>query len=214
MKDSEALEIVLTLNAAFHHSKLDELGMRVYRRAIVDLDVELARKAVQRLIALCRFMPTVAEIRATSTDLQLGSVRDGGEAWKDALHAVRKVGRYGVPPFADPLVTEVLRLWGSWSGFCDSPEDDPGGRARFIELYDSLARRKRDADVSGIPLPVPQAAPLLPRPSPVRALAAPDVTRSLVKALEPPNARPVESPHRRYTADELQAALDAKQGAA
>lgn len=207
MKDSEALEIVLTLNAAFHHSKLDEMGMRIYRRSVVDLDVDFARKAVQRLIALSRFMPTVSEIRSTATDLQLGAVRDGGEAWKDALHAIRQVGRYATPRFRDPLVTEALRLWGSWSGFCDSPEDDPGGRARFIELYDSLARRKRDAEVSGIPLPAPQAAPLLPPASPVRALGAPDVARALVKALEPPKARPPETPHRRMSAEEIDQAL-------
>jgi hypothetical protein len=213
MKPSEAAEIVLMLMAAFPASKTLPTTSAVYECSLADLDAAVARKAVTRLIATRKWLPTVAEIRSAATDLRLGAVRDGGEAWKDAVAAVRYVGRYDVPAFPDPLVSQALRLWGSWASFCDSPEDDPGGRARFIELYDSLALRRREAEASGIPLPEPAAAArklasVAPSTLPWTPLGLLPVMQTVARK------RPAEAPPRRYTADELQAALDAKQGAA
>jgi len=210
MKPSEAAEIVLMLMAAYPASKTMPTTSAVYEVSLADLDAELTRKAVTRLIATQKWLPTVAEIRAVATDLRLGAVRNGGEAWKDAVAAVRYVGRYDVPEFPDPLVGQALQLWGSWTSFCDSPEDDPGGRARFIELYDSLAARRRQAEVSGIPLPAPASAPQLRTASPERLPPVktwPSLTQSLALRSLPP--RPADVPHRKFTAEELDAALGA-----
>ncbi len=156
MEKSEAKEIVLMLVAAFPAAKGDAEAWRrtlsVYAEMLADLDRDVTRQAVTRLIATSKWMPTIAEIRSAVADLTLGPRRAGGEAWQDAVGAARRVGRYDTPQFADPLVGEALRLWGSWEQFCGSPEEDPGGRARFIELYDSLAVRERQDAASGIPL--------------------------------------------------------------
>jgi hypothetical protein len=238
MEKSEVTELVMMLFAAFPAAKGDAESwrrtLRVYGEMLIDLDVNLTRQAVMRLVATAKWLPTIAEIRAASTDLRLGPVRDGGEAWKDVMEKARFAGRYDVPEFEDPLVSEALRLWGSWQSFCDSPEDDPGGRARFIELYDALTRRKRDTDVSGIPLPAPErprprlVAPIVPlgiaAPAPVPPVApvvpiAPAAPVAAPAAVEP--AAPVPMPmmpmvprkrfpdpaYRRYTAEELEAAL-------
>jgi hypothetical protein len=233
VKKSEVSKLVMMLMAAFPASKTNDSTSAVYEEMLLDLDVDLARVAVTRLLVTAKWMPTIAEIRAASTDLRLGPVRDGGEAWKDAMAAARYVGRYGVPKIRDPLVREALRMWGSWQSFCDSPEDDPGGRARFIELYDSLTRRKRDTDVSGIPLPAAErprprlvppiapaglapapapVAPVVPIAPPVAAPAAPAPGEPVVPVPLPmmpmvPRKRHPDPPYRRYTAEELEAAL-------
>lgn len=204
MKKSEVSEIVMMLMAAFPASKTSDGTSAVYEELLVDLDAATVQRAVTRLIATNKWLPTIAEIRASATDLRLGPARDGGEAWQDALCAVRRVGRYGVPRFADALVTEALRLWGSWVDFCNSPEDDPGGRARFIELYDSLAARRRDTDVSGIPLPAPKSSPVIA--APVRQVPPAELPRAPLPALARVPRAP-DRPHRRYSADELDAAL-------
>jgi hypothetical protein len=216
MKKSEVSELVLMLMAAYPSAKTGESTSAVYEQMLADLDAAAARKAVTRLIGTAKWLPTVAEIRAAATDLRLGPMRAGGEAWQDAMSAVRHVGRYEVPTFADPLVSEALRLWGSWVDFCNSPEDDPGGRARFIELYDSLATRQRQDVASGIPLPAPQSRPALgpsaPRHKPalVPAPAGAPVPKVLVAAPRKPEQSQFR---RRMTAEEIQGELDKASGA-
>ncbi|HEY4657958.1 MAG TPA: replicative helicase loader/inhibitor, partial [Gemmatimonadaceae bacterium] len=117
MKPSEAAEIVMMLIAAYPNARLTPSTSQVYESALADLDCATVRKAVTRLLATSKWLPTIAEIRAGTTDLELGPARDGGQAWQDAMAAVRRVGRYGVPKFLDPLVSEALRLWGSWLDF-------------------------------------------------------------------------------------------------
>jgi hypothetical protein len=169
MKRSEVIELVLMLMQAYPNAKVGERTCEVYEQALLDLDRDHARSATSRLIATSKWLPTIAEIRAAATDLRLGPGRTGGEAWADAITAVRVVGRYGVPTWSDPLLGEAMRMWGSWRDFCNSPEDDPGGRARFIELYEQLASRGRAAAVSGIALPAPKTAPrLVAAPAPAR----------------------------------------------
>lgn len=154
MKLSEVAELVMMLLAAYPHRDMSAATSSVYERSLRDLDVNLARVAVERLIRTSKFLPSIAEIREACEVTQKGHLRTGGEAWADAVKAARYVGSYApTPKFKDPLVTEALRLWGSWKEFCLSPEDDAAGRARFIQLYDELAKRKHEQDVAGA-LPV------------------------------------------------------------
>lgn len=161
MKPSEVSEIVLMLIAAYPAAKTSEATHKLYERMLLDLDHATTDQAVTRLIATSKWPPTIAEIREASMALKLGPCRTGGEAWSDALAEAARTSRYGKPRFADPLVAQAVRMWCSWRDFCASPEDDPGGRARFIELYDQLAARARADVVSGIALPAAKSAPRL-----------------------------------------------------
>lgn len=204
MKPSEAAEIVMMLIAAYPNARITPSTSAVYESALADLDAPNARQAVTRLLATSKWLPTIAEIRSAATDLRLGPARTGEEAYAIVAQAIRRVGQYQRVTFHDPLIERALGIWGGWTGACLAPEDDPGGRARFIELYDSLAARERDAEASGIPLPAPKSRP---RPiAPPRA--APELTPAPMPALATvPRPRGPERPHRRYTADELDAAL-------
>lgn len=141
MTPKEIARLVATLAAAFPHAKMTAATSEVYEMALADLDFQKAQRAALRLITTARFLPSIAELRQSYFELEQGPLRSGAEGWQDALAQVRAVGSYGTPEFADPIVSECLRMWGSWQSFCLSPEDDPGGRARFIDLYDTLAKR-------------------------------------------------------------------------
>lgn len=158
MKSSEAAEITMMLMAAYPHSKAVAETSAVYERMLLDLDASAARRAVERLIATSKWMPTVAEIREACVALDRGPRRTGAEAWGDALEAVRSVSVYGVPKWRDPLAGRAVDMvFGSWVSFCNSPDHDPAGRARFLEVYDALAERERQDVTSGRPLPKPMA---------------------------------------------------------
>jgi Loader and inhibitor of phage G40P len=211
MRKSEVAEIVMMLFASYPAAKTVDKTSEVYELMLADLDYAVTRKAVTRLIATSKWLPTIAEIREACAALSYGPMRLGGEAWQDAMTEVRRTGRYGAPKFTDPLVAETIRMWGSWQGFCNSPEDDPGGRARFIELYEQLAARARADVVSGIALPAPtnahRIAPVESRPTAAELVKSPTPP---ALELPTPKPRPV-SPYagRKLTADEIDAAMGA-----
>ena len=157
MTKKEAAKIVAFLAAAYQNARVSVETSEVYENLLQDLDFETAKRACARLISTSKFLPTIAEIREAATDLKLGPMRTGGEAWGEAMMAVRKYDRSESPKWSEPIMAEAMRLWGSWVDFCNSPADDPGGRARFIELYEQLSKRQRVDVVSGIALPAPSA---------------------------------------------------------
>lgn len=149
MRLSEVAELVMMLLAAYPHRDMSAATSDVYERSLRDLDVEVARVAVERLIRTSRFLPSIAEIREACEFTQNGPRRTGEEAWAIAMKAVRYIGQYQpAPTFKDPLIGEVLLMWGSWEEFCVS-EGGVADRARFIQFYDELAKRRHEQDVAG-----------------------------------------------------------------
>lgn len=157
MKKSEVTELVAILSATFTRPPMAEKTCQVYENMLADLERQAAHRAVSRLINTSKWLPTIAEIRAAAVELEHGARRAGAEAWGDVNEAIRKFGRYGVPEFSDPLVAECVRSFG-WLSLCDST-NDTADRARFIELYESLAERSRRDQVAGSSLALPIVKP-------------------------------------------------------
>ncbi len=156
MKQSEVADLVAVIAAAFPNQRPTERTCQVYESLLVDLDFATTQRAVARLLATSKFMPTIAEIRAAVVEVQHGARRLGGEAWGDVNEAVRRVGRNGVPEFSDPITAECVRQLG-WLSLCNST-NDVADRARFVELYDGLATRRRADEVAGASLALPSPA--------------------------------------------------------
>lgn len=157
MEKSEASKIVSLLFASFPSSHLERRHVDAYVAGIVDLPADAAGAACRRLVGTCRFLPSVAEIRSAVADVTLGPRRTGEQAYDILMQAVRRFGWPCAPRFRDEHITRAIGVWGSWQDLCASPSDDPGGRARFIALYEDLASAERADIVSGKPLPKPRA---------------------------------------------------------
>lgn len=214
MKRSEVIELVLMLAAAMPHRNVESSTLKVYQEKLLDLEVGPARQAINRLIGTKDFFPTIAEIRRTYADLVRGPRGTGEQAYQTALQAVRSIGRtYGgepAPIFQDPLINRAVGIFGTWNDFCNSPTDDPGGRARFIELYDQLANAAREDFVSGIPLPkAGEQTPLFGAPKPAAPKPAP-LPVPLPELRSAPRHRHPDIQHRKYTAEELDEAIARK----
>lgn len=150
MTKSEAAKLVAMLLASFPNSQVSEKTAEVYEHMLSDLDFGLVQRAVARLVGTEDFLPSIAKIRRTATELQRGPVRPGGDAWGEVLEQTREVGYCGTPTFEDSIVEYIVGLWG-WREICLA--EGPADRARFIELYDRLAKERRVDEVSGVPLP-------------------------------------------------------------
>lgn len=160
MTESEAQKLVTVLVTAFPNTMVrlspdqQQQTMAVYRRMLSDLDYPCANAAIERLLATARFMPTVAEIRGVALSLTAGEQIAGGEAWGKVVKAIADQGAYRVPGtdfvFRDPVTVQAVGALG-WVNLCLS-ENQPADRARFIELYDKLAVRQRQLQLSeGLP---------------------------------------------------------------
>jgi hypothetical protein len=147
MKPSESASLVAMLMAAFPAATYSEQTIRVYEQMVLDLDFELAKRAIHALIATARFLPAVSEIRAAAVDVADGPRLLGVEAWGHVCDAIRRVGVYHDPVFSDPLTAECVELMG-WQHLCKSP-NDAADRARFVELYNGLGERERRGKVVG-----------------------------------------------------------------
>ena len=176
MKKHEVSKIVAYLAAAFPQAQVTEATSEVYETMLADLDFEPAQEAVHRLCATSEWLPTIAKIRATYTDITRGPRRTGAEAHGDVLAEIRRVGAYDKPRFVDPIVAECVASMG-WRGLCLG-DNEAADRARFIELYDRLSERDRQDAVVGRALPKAQYALRRPESVPYLGMEQP-LTQSL-----------------------------------
>ncbi len=225
MTKLEASQLVAVLFASYPSAHIERRHVDAFVSGIVDLDAATAAEAVTRLRRTARFLPAVAEIREACAQLQRGPLRSGEEAYAELTTAVRLHGRdygQGEPRFTDPIIARCLGVWGSWNDFCASPSDDPGGRARFVELYDELAGRERQAAAAGHALESPASAPSAPSFETVRSkpqrLAEPAPAALVTELVGRVTARPARPERaqvapRKWSAAELDAALGEREQA-
>jgi hypothetical protein len=145
MTPVQTAKLVAVLIAAFPNQQVSTGTVEVYERMLADLEVNAATAAVQRLIGLAKFLPTVADIREAALALTSGERRPGGDAWGDVLRAIGTHGYMRTPGkdfrFDDPVTARCVSQLG-WRELCDSTNAQ-ADRARFIELYDELAKTTR-----------------------------------------------------------------------
>ncbi len=120
----------------------------VWHELLGDLDYALANAATRELLQSLKWPPTIAEIRESCLLLQHGPTRAGGDAWADVLAAVSRFGYTRDPVFRDPVTARCVGALG-WRELCMS-ENAIADRARFIDLYDKLAKDERREQQSPI----------------------------------------------------------------
>lgn len=107
-----------------------------------DTSLEIATLALQRLIAISKFPPTIAELRESISAVRNPKLPDSGEAWGEVLEAIRKYGYYnpteGLNSLREP-VREIVRRMG-WRDLCMS-ENGMADRAHFLRMYETLEKR-------------------------------------------------------------------------
>ena len=120
-------------------------AMSLWYQALSDLPYEAANIALMKYVQLCRFAPSIAEIREEASKLMYGEMPDWGEGWRKALEAIRRYGCYAereALASMDELTRETVRRLG-YRELCMS-EEQMQDRANFRMIYEQLARRKRE----------------------------------------------------------------------
>ena len=143
-RQEQIAECVAILAEAFRQ-RVSETTFQSYDIGLSDLDVGDIKRAVVRAIRECQFMPTVHELRklcgagASSIDMKDRPFA----AWQAVRDAIRRVGCYDSPNFADPVINAVIRALGDWVNVCDTPTDEMHWlEKRFCQVYLALSGAK------------------------------------------------------------------------
>lgn len=139
MKRNEAIKLIAVLEAAYPRDPVTDARQELYAQMLGDLDAADAVAAVKRVIARCKWFPTIAEIREEYARAAL-QAPTADEAWELVLREVRRIGSYHAPTFADERVAAAVRSIG-WQNICASTR--PGfERAAFVRAYGGLVERE------------------------------------------------------------------------
>ena len=107
-----------------------------------DVDFDVAKLALQRLIATSKFPPSIAEVRESIAAIMYKSIPDAGDAWGEVIVAIREYGYYrqqeALASMREPTRMAVQRM--GWRELCMS-ENDMADRAHFLRIYESMERR-------------------------------------------------------------------------
>lgn len=144
MGPAKRIDVLTPLLLAYPRSNMSAESIGVYALALCDIEAQVLRMAVVRCIQECRFFPSVAEVRAQAeriAEIAGGARRlSAGEAWQDAMRAVRMSERV----FATPEVRRAVDIYG-WRDLCVLPEKDVSvARGQFMRIYEGVLVRSKE----------------------------------------------------------------------
>ena len=138
----EVTKSLMYLAALYPRFTLTEPSIKAYHSILKDLAPELINKAVEDLGASSTFFPAAAEIRRAAFDLieQSQGLPSASEAWGQVRAVYADVSQDDL----NPLTIIAMNSLGGFGAFGQSNIDaEASWRARFIQAYDVLAKRKR-----------------------------------------------------------------------
>ena len=143
MKAAEAKTLVRALAAAWRVN-LSEETAALYIKFLADIPAEAAGHAVTDLIAVNKFFPTIAEVRAACSRRRKDRPPEPADAWLEVMEQLEAVGFSRPPRFSHPLVERAVRTIG-WRVLGESTAIGVE-RGHFLQLYSAmLARTNEDA---------------------------------------------------------------------
>ena len=136
------------------HILPNEQAHDLWFRQLQDIPFPVAEAILAKWVATNKWSPSIADIRDSMAEIQNGGPADDwGEAWDQAMTAIRRFGSYdedGALASLPPLTRETVRRLG-YKSLCWS-ENQVADRANFRQVYEILSKRKVETDK--IPLPV------------------------------------------------------------
>lgn len=178
---TEVKALLAIIAAAYGEKlKLTPKTLDVYAELLADLDIDTLKAATRQHIASGDWPPTIADLRRLCAQVSAPAMPDWGEAWRELLDQIGRVGSYGTPSWSSPVIAEAVRQFGPWRELCAMEIDQtPTNRAQFRQVYEAVAGRAHRTSAllpdvrafalstGALPSPVAAPVPALPAPEPV-----------------------------------------------
>lgn len=144
MKKTEIVQLLVVINAAFPNMQVNEVMVDLWHELLGDIDFNLAKAAVKKILLESPYPPTIADIRKQVAEITTPKQIDPAEAWGEVERAIRYYGSYmeeEALASMSPAVARVVKYIG-WREICLSEE--PGVlRGQFLKMYQQLQERER-----------------------------------------------------------------------
>ena len=146
MKKTETVQLLAVINAAFPNIQITEAMVSLWYELLGDIDFNLAKAAVKKLLLESPYPPSIADIRKRAVEILTPEEEkiDAAEAWGEVERAMRFYGFYREAEALEsmsPRVAKVVR-WMGWRDICLSEE--PGVvRGQFLKMYEQVTEREQ-----------------------------------------------------------------------
>lgn len=144
MTNPEGVIQALAVLTAAYHKELPRETLELYVKWLAHHPRDALMAAVQRIVALNKFFPTIAEINET-----VALVRDpfpaptAEEAWAEVTATASTRGRSERPVWTYPAIKEAVDMIGGYRRICDSSTEYEGVIARdFRTAYHGIMSKK------------------------------------------------------------------------
>ena len=128
-------------------------AMQLWYRELKDIPFQVAEASLRKWVSTNKWSPSIAEIRATASNIKYGEIPDWGDGWNQVLKAIKRYGMYniqGALDSLDPLPRQCVERLG-FREICLS-ENIGNESARFRMLYEQLAQRQKTEQQIALPL--------------------------------------------------------------
>jgi hypothetical protein len=139
--EKEIEKALIVLSAAYPRFELPQATINIYQRLLSDLDFDILKSATLQCATMCKFFPTVAEIRDAAVEIITMSegIPSALEAWGEIIREIKRVGSDKRPTFSHPLIDSVVHEF-NWRYLCTS-ENTISDRARVMDAYEKMVKK-------------------------------------------------------------------------
>jgi hypothetical protein len=116
--------------------------VEMWHLMLSDTTFDIAQVALYKLIATCKFPPSIAEMRECIAAVNHPEIPDPGEAWMEVITAIRYHGYMrqdealaSMNKYARQAVSRI-----GWRALCHG-ENEMADRAHFFRVYEAIVRR-------------------------------------------------------------------------
>jgi len=160
MEKKEFAEIMAMLSAAID-KPIGKTTLSAWYAVVKDLPTEAVAAAVHTIIATDQYptLPSIGKIRQTAIDLMQGPRITAGEAYQEAIKAIRKYGRHGEKEGMASLseaAARTVKMMG-WQDMCMANNNEVL-RGQFMRVHEAQEARTQEQ----VMIP-PQARAILER---------------------------------------------------
>lgn len=151
MKQTEVIKLIGICSANYKNwpeSGKEEHLIELWEMMLSDLELEVAKKAIQVHLSRSVFPPTVADIRDAAAKITNPRSIDAIEAWGMISEAIRKFGFYRQAEAMDTLPADVVRMVKqfTWRELCYSENIDTM-RAQFRMAWETQNKRLQERNI-------------------------------------------------------------------
>lgn len=155
-QEVEIVKILTPYLLAFPSCKANEGTLVIYARALSAYNVGEINAAMLKLMKICKFFPTVAEIceqvdklrQFVREDAGEPGVLTAGEAWQEAMDNVRKNHLYKPWQYSTPEVEQAVRQFGKMELIALEEDAMNTARAQFMRIYNAVVEKRKDSKVN------------------------------------------------------------------